>query len=145
MRIKVAGKVYTPIARDEVSLRDLMLFNHQARDFGITWAEVTEMMEEWDDLSEEEAASHPNLYMVIGVTIWMSRRAAGEDLTFSEAVDVNLGDVDFIPDPEDRKPGKAKGAKKPRKASVPAESPAVAADLPTTSAPQESGSPSTPE
>ena len=41
-------------------------------------------------------------------------------------MDIDQSDVDFIEDPEDHKPGKAKGAKKPRKASAPAAAPAGA-------------------
>lgn len=139
MRIKIGDKVYPTVARDEISLRDLMLFNTQAEEFGVTWGDVEQVMGEWEGLTEEQAERHPQKFLVIGVTLWMSRRAAGEDVTFSEAVDVNLADVDFLPEPQDKSPGKAKAAKKKApKASGLVAAPQPDADREQTSAPQDS-------
>lgn len=140
-RFKIGTKVYTTAALDEVSLRDLVLFNTQAADMGLAekWSDVERIAGEFDAMTEAEAEGHPDKLLMIGVTVWASRRGAGEDLSFGDALDFPLSQLDFLPEPEDRKPGKPKGSKGPKKAtqrSEVAESPAEpseAAETPTTS------------
>jgi hypothetical protein len=125
-----------------------VLFNTQAADMGLAekWSDVERISAEFDAMSEAEAENHPDKLLMIGVTVWVSRRASGEDLSFGDALDFPISSLDFLPEPEDRKPGKPKGAKKPQKSTPPSvvdESPAApseAAETPTTSE-----SPSTPE
>lgn len=143
-RFKIGSRVYTSSALDQVTLRDLTLFDDQARDMGWSkkWSDVERIATEIDEMSEDEAEKHPDRFVMIAVTIWVSRRVAGEQVTLDQALDFPLSKLDFLPDSEDRKPGKAKGAKKPHKAtplSAAAESPAEpsgAAETPTTSASQ---------
>lgn len=147
-RFKIGKKVYTTAALDEVSLRDLVLFNTQAADMGLDakWSDIERIAGEFDAMTEAEAEKHPDALLMIAVTVWVSRRVAGEDLTFGDALDFPLSQLDFLPEPKDRQPGKAKGAKKPRKSTQPSApvaeppEPSEAAETPTTSE-----SPSTPE
>ena len=117
-RFKIGDRIYTTASLDEVSLRDLIKFNSQAAELGIAerWPDIERLAQVFDGLTEAEAEAHPDKLLLIGVTIWVSRRVAGEDLAFGDAIDIPLSQLEFIPDPEDRKPGKAKGAK-PRKST----------------------------
>lgn len=128
-RFKLGEKVYSPAGLDEISLKDLVLFNTQAEQMGLSarWSDVEQAGQEMAELSEADAERHPNKMLVIAVTIWIARRGAGEDLSFGEAIDFPMSAITFLADPEDRKPGKPKGAKKAPakrtpKASAPAES-----------------------
>lgn len=113
-RFKLGEKVYSPAGLDEVSLKDLVLFNTQAADMGLAerWSDVEAASEEIAAMSERDAERHPGKFLVIAVTIWIARRAAGEDLSFGDAIDFPMSSISFIADPEDRKPGKRNGAKK---------------------------------
>lgn len=132
MRFKLDGKVYSTASLDEISLRDLVLFNTQAEEIGLTrkWSDVERVAHELETLPAKEADLHPEKLLVIAVTIWASRRLAGDQLTFGEAIDFPTSHLEWLPEPEDRKPGKGKGAKKaPAKKSTRTSAPAAAAPV----------------
>lgn len=126
-RFKLHDRTYSTAALDEISLKDLLLFNSQAEDLGLrrNWSDVERVSEELANLPVAEADRHPERFLVISTTIWAARRVAGEDVTLAEAVDFEIKAIEFIPDPQDHKSGKRKGAKKsapksrPQKASAP--------------------------
>lgn len=138
-RFKLYDRVYTTAALDELTLKDLVLFNSQAEEIGMArkWSDVERISAELSELSTEEADQHPERLLIIAVTVWATRRTAGDQVTFGEAIDFPLSAIEFLPEPQDRKPGKRKGAAKkaPAKStptSAPAdESPADAEPLTT--------------
>jgi len=144
-RFKIGSKVYSTAALDEVTLRDLMLFNTQAEDMGLSerWSDVERIGCEMAALDEDAAEAHPGKMLMIGVTVWASRRLAGEQVSLEEAVDIPVKSISFLPATEDRKPGPTKARKGPPKSpakkatrpdSVPAASSATLPDeTPTTS------------
>lgn len=110
-RFKIGNKVYSTSALDEISLRDLVVFNTEVSELGIpySWADVERIGTEMADMTEEEAKRHPDAMFITGVTIWASRRSAGDEVTFLEAIDVKLKDLQFLPSTEDKRPsGKAR-------------------------------------
>lgn len=135
MRFKIGEKVYTSVGIDEISLRDMMAFNRDAGPLGFTWADIERIVEDEDEPQGNEK------FIIMAVTIWLARRDAGEDVSFADAVEVKMSDLDILPDPGDHKPGKSKGPKKARKSTQPS-APVESADTPdepaTTPAPQDS-------
>lgn len=127
-RIRIGEKTYSTASLDEVSLRDLVLFNTQAAamGWGAKWSDIERAAGEIDVLTDAEAGKHPDALMVLAATVWVTRRVAGDDVTLSEAIDVPLSQVDIIPEPQDRQPGKPRAAKKAAKKKVSA--PATAPD-----------------
>lgn len=113
LRFRLDGKVYSVGALEDVSLRDVMLFNTQAADMGLaaTWADVERVAEEMSEADKDEAEKHPDALLMLGVTIWATRRIAGDEVTFGDAVDFPLSSLVWLPDTEDRKPGKGKARK----------------------------------
>lgn len=121
-RFSINGKVYSTSALDEVPLRDLILFNTQAAEMGLSerWNDIERIATDFATLTPKQADQHPDKLLVFAVTIWVSRRMAGEDLTFGQAVDIPLSSLQMIPDPADKKP-KANPTKGPkRQVSAPA-------------------------
>lgn len=112
-RFKIGAKVYTMTSLDDVSLRDIVMFNTEAAALGLgkTWADVEQLAAEIQAADDDAAENHPDKMLMIGVTVWASRRVAGDDVTFGEAIDVPLSAIEFLPEPGDRKPGKAKAHK----------------------------------
>ena len=139
-RFKLHGKIYTTAALDEVSLKDLVLFNSQAEEIGMArkWSDVERVTAEMSGLTTAEADQHPEKLLLIAVTVWATRRIAGDAVTFGEAIDFPMNAIEFLPEPEDRKPGKRKGAakkapaKKSTRTSAAAVEQPVSDDRPTT-------------
>lgn len=125
-RFKIGEQVYNTAALDELSLLDIVMFDSQAIGMGadFRWADLEQAALELDGLSEREAERHPRKLLVIAVTIWAARRIAGEAISFEQAIDFPANQLQMLPEPGDRKPGKPKGAKKPRKTTTSASSPA---------------------
>lgn len=147
-RFKIGTKVYTTAALDEISLRDLILFNTQAADLGLEerWADVERIATEMSNLDEAGAEAHPGKMLMIGVTIWASRRLAGEQVTLEQAVDIPLNSIAFLPATEDRKPGPTKARKGPaKKATRPASGPAASSAATSTATSTTSEDTSSPE
>lgn len=130
LRFRLDGKVYSVGALEDVSLRDVMLFNTQAADMGLaaTWADVERVSEEMSAADKDEAEKHPDALLMLGVTIWATRRIAGDEVTFGDAVDFPLSALVWLPDTEDRKPGKGKARKGSK--SKPKQKASAAADVP---------------
>lgn len=130
-RFKVSGKVYRLDSLDEVSLRDVMLFNAQSEDMGLhrAWSDVERLGEVFATLSEAEAEAHPEKHLLIVASIWAAKRVNGEDTTLDDMLKGLriYKDLEFLPDTTDRAPGKAKGAKRSPAKRKPSGSRAAAA------------------
>lgn len=108
------GKVYELVEQDQVSLRDVVTFPRDAAKVlgePMTWAAFEALARELDALTDAEREAHPMSAFVLSVTIWSSRRAAGDRITFDECLDEPFEWVE-VAIPQDHKPGKRKGAKK---------------------------------
>lgn len=114
MRFKLQNKVYNAAALDEITLRDLVLFNTQAEQMGLArkWSDVERVSRELAAMSRAEADGHPEKFLAIAVTIWATRRTQGDDVTLEQAIDFPMNAIEFLPEPEDRKPGKRKAPAK---------------------------------
>lgn len=106
-RFQLGKKIYTTAAIDEISLRDLMLFNAQAEAMGLntSFAEIEVSLVEISGLVEagktQEIAGRRDLLVVIGATVWAARRTAGEDVTLDEATNFPMKQLVFLDNPED--------------------------------------------
>lgn len=138
-RFKIGSKVYRLDVLDDISLRDLMVFNRQVADMGlsITWADIERISSEMAGLSDKKASQHPEAMIMTGVSIWASRRAAGDDVTFEEAVDIPVSEIVWLEGPKDHKPS-AKARRSP--SARPAKKPGAASSLPDQTTPETSES-----
>jgi hypothetical protein len=119
-RFKIGDQVYTTASLDELTLKDIILFDTMAENMGLSarWYDVEQAAYELQAMTDVDAADrHPRKYLVIGVTIWAARRVAGEAAPFEDAIDFKMSDFTVLPSTEDRRPGKPKGAGKPRKST----------------------------
>lgn len=128
LRFKIGDVTYNTSSIEDISLRDVMVFNRQAADMGLdlTWVDVERIAQEIQDAVEEaksqgkspqEAATHPDALLMFGVTVWISRRMAGESVTLDQATDVPLTSIELIEArqaPKDHMPKKRKAAAKKR-------------------------------
>ena len=113
MRFKLQGRTYTATAVfDRVPLRDLLALEVELETLGrpMKWSQVREMVQRISTL--EDAQDDPDFLWFLGLLVWGTRRIAGEALTFEESIDFPLGELEMLPEPQDRK----KAAKDPRKA-----------------------------
>lgn len=106
MKFKLGNTVYALADLDRVSLRDILVLERETVEFGhpLRWTDVQAMSEALDALeTEKERAEHPDALWITAVTIWASRRIAGENVTFDQAVDFPMRDLVFLPEPGDHK------------------------------------------
>lgn len=118
MRFKLQGRTYTATAVfDRVPLIDLLTLEVELETLGrpMTWAEVREMVQRISHLDDPE--SDPQYMWFLGLLVWGTRRLAGESVTFAEAVDFGLGELEMLPEPQDRKKAAKSDPRKPRPAS----------------------------
>ena len=151
-RFKIGTVTYSTAALEEISLKDLVLFNSESTELGLnrTWADVERIATEIANLDENGAHAHPDLLLLLGVTIWASRRKAGENISFADAIDVPMTQILFLKSVEDRKPGptkarKGKGKKPKRQGSPVADVPPAEGEAAETPLPTLSSGPSTNE
>lgn len=121
-RFAIAGKVYDAVEIDRLSMKDMLLFErqvHDALDRKVTWDDVTRWQQEMADLeTDAEREKHPEILMMTAVAIWAARRAAGDPVTFDDAIQMPVADIKTLPDAQDHKKPAPKA--KARKASGPA-------------------------
>lgn len=117
-RFMIDDRVYTSAALDEVSLRDMLLFEGQAKDIGLslTWGEIEDLAQRVAGETDANNVSTQDGLTLTAATVWASRRAAGDDVTFGEAIDVPVNRIRFLRATEDHRPDPSK-ARKPKKGS----------------------------
>jgi hypothetical protein len=106
VKFSIAGHVYNATAGDKVPLIDLLLLDEQIKDMGssVTYAKITDWVREIDALkTDEEKQAHPGTLWATAFTIWASRRAAGEPVSFEQAVSFPMIDFTPLPEPQDRR------------------------------------------
>lgn len=130
MKFKVGETTYTAASLDELTLKMVLELEQESAELGrvLHLADIQAMANRIDSMkTDQQRGEHPDAPWVIAVTVWASRRLAGEKLTFSEAVDVPMKDLVFLKEPQDHKrpanptkrPAKVSGrAAKPRAGSA---------------------------
>jgi hypothetical protein len=115
VRFKIDGKTYDTASVDQISLRDVVLFNSQAADMGLpaTWADIERAAGEMADMPEG-SAPHPDSLLMFAVTVWAARRIAGDDVTLEQALDVPMSSIEIVEArkvPKDRQQSKKKNSR----------------------------------
>lgn len=105
MRFTISGKVYEASSVDRISLANILKLEREAAELGrpLKWSQFKNMVNEASALSAEELDDYDETPWIIALTIWASRLNAGENVTFAQAVDFPLADLQWIPDPQDHK------------------------------------------
>lgn len=119
MRVKIGSHVYEGASIDRVSIGDLMKLEPQTAEYRhgqpMAWSEIRALAQRCQEMTAEDLVESDDLPMFLGIIVWASRLNAGEKITFGEAVDFPMGDLEFIPDPQDHK--QAAGPQKARPGS----------------------------
>lgn len=106
MRFTLGGREYDVASVQDVTLRDTLVLEAQMRELGreMTWPDLTTMIVKLSTIEDPQArAAHPDAMWSLAVTIWASRRAAGEDVTVAQAADFRMSDLQWVdekPEPE---------------------------------------------
>lgn len=104
-RFKLGTVVYSTATLDEISLKDLLGLQGELDQLGIkeTWSDIETAGQELGKLPEAQAQQHPMALLLFAVTVWASRRAAGEVIRFTDAIDFPMSQITFLSDPGDHK------------------------------------------
>jgi hypothetical protein len=105
VKLLIAGREYPAVDHSNASLLHLMELKQQTRDFtedghGLGMAALQAIGASAATQAEGEVPENADLWMA--VMVFLTRRAAGEKLTFLEAIDVPLGSIEFLPEPGDQ-------------------------------------------
>jgi len=90
--LKIGSRVYAQPNMDDINLRDLLRFDVEVAELGLakTWGDVERIQADLDGMDEDGRARHPERLFMVAAMVWLARRTAGEDVTFSEAVDIRI-------------------------------------------------------
>lgn len=113
MRFLIGSQHYDLQALDRLTLAEILRLESETEQLGrpMKWSQVRAMAEALDGLTPEEFEAHDDSLWVVALGIWVSRLRKGEAVTLADAIDFPLSDLKFLPEPEDRKPGKASAPK----------------------------------
>ena len=139
MLIKIQGTTYPVKSAAELSLLDLLTLERETRDLGrpLTMSVIAGMensvqaaIREADGSEAKRKArtEHPESAWLLAVTLWASRKAAGDHVTFEEAISFPLSALEFVAeagdaddadvDPPQPRPASVPGGKHPAKRSA---------------------------
>jgi hypothetical protein len=115
--LEINGKRYQRIEANSATLADYIALKRQT---GLGLADLQAVLAQFEDLDDADieslAASRPDLVddmlLATGVSVWLTRRHAGEDLTLEQACAVRMEDIRSIPEPGDHAEPKGKKAKR---------------------------------
>lgn len=112
-RFRIAGKTYRVDALDEISLKQMLLFDDQAEDMGLRlrWLDVELALQDLEGATPKEFAVHPRRNLVISACVWAARLLSGDEVTLDEAIGIPFTQIEWIEAPKDHKPPKKKGGK----------------------------------
>jgi hypothetical protein len=120
VKVIIEGTVYEGRTIDTLAIKHALQFDRECREHGypLTWADVERIRAEMAGLeTDDERARHPDALVLTAVTVWASRLAAGESVTFDEVISVPLGSMRFVVDePDPSKDSTGAAAPDPRRA-----------------------------
>lgn len=119
MKVIIDGVAYQGQTIDTLSIKHALQFNRECREHGypITWQDVERIRAEMAALeTDAEREQYPDALVLTAVTVWASRLAAGESVTFEEVISAPLGSMMFVPDPEDLAAARKAATPDPRRA-----------------------------
>ena len=110
MKIMIQGREYTAVADDSITLADLVVLKAQT---GLSRADLFDLFEQVQGLSEAQMQRSDEALLIAGVSVWLARRHAGEQLSLEQACDVPMGQVEFVREPGDPEPTTSGGRPDP--------------------------------
>lgn len=122
-RFRIGATVYEASSILRLTLGQILDLERQTAALGrpLSWSQIKAMMSNLDGVTADDFAGHDDAPWVIALTVYSSRLAAGERMTFAEAVDFPLEDLTILPAPADHspprptkaRPGSGRAAAKP--------------------------------
>jgi hypothetical protein len=105
VKLVIDGREYPAVTHATASLLHLMELKQQTRDLtpdglGLGMAALEGIGRE-AEVARASGETPPNADVWFAVLVFLSRRAAGEKLSFVEAIDVPFGAIEFVTEPGD--------------------------------------------
>jgi glutathione S-transferase len=130
VKIQIGDTVYPVKSPDDLSVLDLLMLEQESAAVGrkLTMPVLKGMQESIDAAvaSERTPAArkqareeHPESLWMFAITIWASRRAAGEHITFADAISFPMRELTPIPEPGDEVADEVDPTRAQRRASAP--------------------------
>ncbi|HEY1174790.1 MAG TPA: hypothetical protein VGF17_01430 [Phytomonospora sp.] len=106
MRIVIDGQVYEARTMDSLAIKHALAFDRECAEHGypVRWVDVERIRSEIRALeTDTERERHPEALLLTAVTVWASLLAAGQKVTFEDAISMPFERIAFIvdePEPE---------------------------------------------
>lgn len=114
MRIRIDGAEYPLSDIHSATLADLLLLEQQTTAVGhrMDLNDLKRLSREMQAIEDpDERLGHPDALWMLGATIWLCKRRAGESVDFITAVDFPMDKLEWISEPGDPKPNPRKAAR----------------------------------
>ncbi len=125
-RVVIDGVTYNSSALDQISLKDLLIFDQQVADAlgsneGRRWSDVERVTRAIDEIMRDKSLTKQQkndtvndiegAYLFTAAMLWVTLRNNGQPVTFDEAISRPISSFTFLPPTEDKKtPGPTKRA-----------------------------------
>jgi hypothetical protein len=98
MKIRISGVEYNAALLGQLTLFDILELKRQT---GLSVDELQSAFADVDPDNPEAAMRSEDTLVGFGAVIWLARRKAGERLTFEQACDFPLDQLEFVAEPGD--------------------------------------------
>lgn len=109
MKFRIGEQEYDATAINDVSLRLLLVLEKESAELGgaIRMSDIQAWQAEMQALPVADRDKHPAVARLLAVNIWAARVLSGEKITFGDAIDFPLSQMQFIAEPGDAAPVEA--------------------------------------
>jgi hypothetical protein len=117
MKFQLEDRIYDGTSIEDLSLRAMLDLERETESFGrkLRMPDIEAMAESLAECAtDKDRSRHPDVLWLTAVTIWAARRAAGETLSFADAIDFPMSHLTFLPEPQDHKEKAKANPTKPR-------------------------------
>lgn len=107
MRFRIGKQIYTAASLTKPSIKDFLKLENETAALGrrMTSSGVIALAQEIGELkTDKERSEHPDMLLMLALTMWATLAVAGEPDAWDRAISVSMDDLEFLDDPEDHKP-----------------------------------------
>lgn len=98
MKIKIGETTYDGKTLDRLTLAEILRLEQETEQFGraMKWSQLRALADATEGMTAEEFEETDDAPWLIGMIVWVSRLRAGENISFADAIDFPLGDLELI-------------------------------------------------
>lgn len=98
MKLKIGERTYDAATLDRLTLREILRLEQETAALGrpMKWSEIREIVDAVEGMDLEDFDSYDEAPWVVALVVYAARLRAGENISFADAVDFPIGDLEMI-------------------------------------------------